>query len=92
MTTMVTGYNEKMLPTSYSIAAWPHWLCITFHTVWCITSTWDGPFASRGRREPQNLKAGAFLSTLEHGPHFAERGPVHLLRTSAWDMGHTTLC
>jgi|SRR4051812_45735474 len=37
-------------------------------------------------------KAGAFLSTLEHGPDFAERGPVHLLRTTAWDMGHTTLC
>jgi len=31
--------NEKMLPTSYSIAAWPQWLCITNDTVCCITTT-----------------------------------------------------
>ena len=39
MTTMLPGHNEKMLPTSYSIAVWPHWLCITSDTVCCITST-----------------------------------------------------
>jgi len=49
------------------------------------------PLRLGGRCQPQNLKAGAFLSTLERGPDFAERGPVHL-RTSAWDMGHTALC
>ena len=32
-------HNEKMLPASYSIAGWPQWLCITFDTVCCITST-----------------------------------------------------
>src|SRR4030095_11967151 len=35
----VCRHNERMLPTSYSIAGWQHWLCITFDTVWCITST-----------------------------------------------------
>ena len=34
--------NEKMLPTSYSIAGWPQWLCITNDTVCCITTTIPG--------------------------------------------------
>src|SRR4029079_16808055 len=41
----VYRHNEKMLPSSYSIAAWQHWLCITFDTVWCITSTRQTPNA-----------------------------------------------
>jgi len=30
---------EKLLPRSYSIAAWQQWVCITSDTVWCITTT-----------------------------------------------------
>jgi len=38
----MAGRNyEKMLPRSYSIAAWQQWVCITSDTVWCITTT-DG--------------------------------------------------
>jgi len=36
--------------------------------------------------------AGAFVSTLERGPDFAEQGRVHLLQISAWVMDHTALC
>ena len=89
---MVSRHNEKMLPSSYSIAGWQQWLCITSDTVWCITSTWKVrlrlPEALRTPKTP----AAAPTSALERGPDFAERAGVQLFEISAWDMGHTALC
>src|SRR6476469_3275452 len=53
MTTVVSGHNEKMLPPSYSIAAWPHWLCITSDTVCCITTTCEANCGARSRPLPK---------------------------------------
>ena len=54
----------------------------------------DMAFAGRVLSAPHGHRPGLGWSfgALERGPDFAERLGVHLLETSAWDMGHTALC
>jgi hypothetical protein len=85
----VRTHNEKMLPRSYSIAGWQQWLCITFHTVWCITTTLvTRPTGLRGlapwfgdRRRP--------AATLDRGPDFAERCLIQSSTVLACNDAHT---
>jgi hypothetical protein len=85
----VYTHNEKMLPRSYSIAGWQQWLCITFHTVWCITTTLVTPYTGlrglapcfRWRRSPGD--------TLYRGPDFAERALIQSSTVLACNVAHT---
>jgi hypothetical protein len=85
----VRTHNEKMLPRSYSIAGWQQWLCITFHTVWCITTTLVAPYTRLRGLAPCFCYHRSPVDTLYRGPDFAERVLIQSSTVLACNVAHT---
>jgi hypothetical protein len=85
----VRTHNEKMLPRSYSIAGWQQWLCITFYTVWCITTTLVTQYTGLRRLAPCFRYRRSPGHTLYRGPDFAERSLIQSFTVLACNVAHT---
>jgi hypothetical protein len=81
------SHNEKMLPRSYSEASWQQWVCITFDTVWCITTTSTRGAIAIVSRAPVECVAGPSAPRRSLGLILLI-GPALRLPPAARDVGH----
>ena len=80
-------HNEKMLPRSYREASWHQCVCITFDTVWCITTTSTPEAIGLTSRCPVEGVAEASTQSRSLGLILLI-GPALRLPPAARDLGH----